>query len=36
LILSLSADHRVLDGVAAAKFLGAIARMVENPLELLV
>jgi pyruvate dehydrogenase E2 component (dihydrolipoyllysine-residue acetyltransferase) len=36
LILTLSADHRVLDGVAAAKFLGAIARMVENPLELLV
>jgi pyruvate dehydrogenase E2 component (dihydrolipoamide acetyltransferase) len=36
LILSLSADHRVLDGVASAKFLGAIARMLENPLELLV
>ncbi len=36
LILTLSADHRVLDGVAAAKFLAAIARMVENPLELLV
>ena len=36
LILSLSADHRVLDGVAAAKFLNAIARMIEDPLELLV
>lgn len=36
LILSLSADHRVLDGVAAAKFLAAIARMIEDPLELLV
>ncbi len=36
LILTLSADHRVLDGVMAANFLGAIARMIENPLELLV
>ena len=36
LILSLSVDHRVLDGVVAAKFLSAIARMVENPLELLL
>ncbi len=36
LILSLSADHRVLDGVAAAKFLAAISRMIEDPLELLV
>ncbi len=36
LILSLSADHRVLDGVAAAKFLSAIARMLESPLELLI
>ena len=36
LILTLSADHRVLDGVIAAAFLGSIARMVENPLELLV
>ena len=36
LILTLSADHRVLDGVAAAKFLGVIARTLENPFELLV
>jgi pyruvate dehydrogenase E2 component (dihydrolipoamide acetyltransferase) len=36
LILTLSADHRVIDGVAAAKFLGVIARTLENPLELLV
>jgi pyruvate dehydrogenase E2 component (dihydrolipoamide acetyltransferase) len=36
LFLSLSADHRVLDGVAAARFLAAIVRMIEDPLELLV
>jgi pyruvate dehydrogenase E2 component (dihydrolipoamide acetyltransferase) len=36
LILSLSADHRVLDGVTAAKFLGVIARLIEDPLEILV
>lgn len=36
LTLSLSADHRVLDGVAAATFLAAIARMIEEPLEVLV
>jgi pyruvate dehydrogenase E2 component (dihydrolipoamide acetyltransferase) len=36
LILCLSADHRVLDGVTAATFLSAIARMVSDPLELLV
>jgi pyruvate dehydrogenase E2 component (dihydrolipoamide acetyltransferase) len=36
LILSLSADHRVLDGVGAATFLAAIARMIEEPLEVLV
>jgi len=36
LILSLSADHRVLDGVVAAKFLSAVVRMLENPFELLV
>jgi pyruvate dehydrogenase E2 component (dihydrolipoamide acetyltransferase) len=36
LTLSLSADHRVLDGVAAAKFLAAIARMIEEPFEVLV
>ena len=36
LILSLSADHRVLDGVPAATFLAAIARMIEEPIEVLV
>jgi pyruvate dehydrogenase E2 component (dihydrolipoyllysine-residue acetyltransferase) len=36
LFVSLSADHRVLDGVAAARFLAAIVRMIQDPLELLV
>lgn len=36
LILSLSADHRVLDGVAAAKFLAAIAGVIEDPIEVLI
>lgn len=33
--LSLSADHRIVDGAAAAKFLGRVVEFVENP-ELLV
>ncbi|MBV9939352.1 MAG: 2-oxo acid dehydrogenase subunit E2 [Acidobacteriaceae bacterium] len=36
LMLTLSADHRVLDGVAAARFLMAIKRTLENPQELLL
>lgn len=36
LILTLAVDHRVLDGVAGAKFLNAIKRALESPLELLV
>jgi pyruvate dehydrogenase E2 component (dihydrolipoamide acetyltransferase) len=36
LILSLSVDHRVLDGVAGARFLSAIARTIEDPFELIV
>jgi pyruvate dehydrogenase E2 component (dihydrolipoamide acetyltransferase) len=36
LMLTLSADHRVLDGVAAARFLGVIQRTLEDPHELLV
>ncbi|RPJ01865.1 MAG: 2-oxo acid dehydrogenase subunit E2, partial [Deltaproteobacteria bacterium] len=28
----LSADHRIIDGAVAAKFLQAIKRMIENPL----
>jgi pyruvate dehydrogenase E2 component (dihydrolipoamide acetyltransferase) len=33
--LVLSCDHRVLDGVRAAKFLDAIVRTLEHPLQLL-
>jgi pyruvate dehydrogenase E2 component (dihydrolipoamide acetyltransferase) len=29
--LTLSCDHRVLDGVSGAAFLGDIARLIENP-----
>jgi pyruvate dehydrogenase E2 component (dihydrolipoamide acetyltransferase) len=32
--LSLSVDHRVLDGVRAAQFLGEIKRLLEAPREL--
>ena len=35
IMLVLSADHRVLDGVRAAKLLGAIAALLERPLGLL-
>jgi len=28
---TLSADHRVIDGVVAAKFLGDLVRVVEHP-----
>lgn len=34
--LSLTADHRVVDGVMASKFLKRVAEMLENPYELLV
>jgi pyruvate dehydrogenase E2 component (dihydrolipoamide acetyltransferase) len=30
-MLSLSVDHRVLDGVAGANFLGRIKELIENP-----
>ncbi len=30
-MLSLSVDHRVLDGVAGASFLGRIRELIENP-----
>ncbi len=33
--LTLSVDHRVLDGVAAAAFLSSVKRRLENPNELL-
>ncbi len=35
LALVLSADHRVWDGVRAARFLDSIVRLLENPLRLL-
>ena len=34
--LSLTADHRVIDGVMASKFLKRIAELLENPYMLLV
>jgi pyruvate dehydrogenase E2 component (dihydrolipoamide acetyltransferase) len=36
LVLTLSCDHRALDGARAAQFLGALADLVEEPLALLV
>jgi len=33
--IGLSVDHRVLDGVKAAQFLGEIKRLLESPEELL-
>ncbi|MGM0366858.1 MAG: 2-oxo acid dehydrogenase subunit E2, partial [Actinomycetota bacterium] len=32
----LSADHRIVDGAAAAKFLGKVVEFVENPELLMV
>src|SRR5206468_2871850 len=36
LVLTLSCDHRALDGARGAQFLGALAELVEEPLALLV
>ena len=33
--LTLSADHRIEDGVVAAKFLGELKRLLEHPTELI-
>jgi pyruvate dehydrogenase E2 component (dihydrolipoamide acetyltransferase) len=33
---TISVDHRVSDGVEAAQFLQALARLIEEPLRLLV
>jgi pyruvate dehydrogenase E2 component (dihydrolipoamide acetyltransferase) len=34
--LSLSYDHRVIDGAAAARFTRRLAEMLENPLVMLL
>lgn len=34
--LTLSADHRLLDGAYAARFMGELKRVLENPVALLV
>jgi len=36
MVLTLSCDHRALDGARGAQFLGALADLVEEPLTLLV
>jgi pyruvate dehydrogenase E2 component (dihydrolipoyllysine-residue acetyltransferase) len=34
--VTLSSDHRVIDGALAAQFLGEVRRLLENPVSLLV
>jgi len=34
--VTLSADHRVLDGAIAAEWLAAFQRRIENPLSILI
>ncbi len=36
MVLTVSCDHRALDGARAARFLGALADLIEEPLALLV
>jgi len=36
LVLTLSCDHRAVDGARGAQFLGALAELVEEPLALIV
>ena len=36
MVLTLSGDHRALDGARGARFLGALADLIEEPLTLLV
>jgi pyruvate dehydrogenase E2 component (dihydrolipoamide acetyltransferase) len=36
MMLTLSCDHRALDGVRGARFLGALSELIEEPLALLV
>jgi pyruvate dehydrogenase E2 component (dihydrolipoamide acetyltransferase) len=35
MVLTLSCDHRALDGARGAQFIGALAELVEEPLALL-
>ena len=35
MVLTLSCDHRALDGARAAQFLGVVADLIEEPLALL-
>jgi len=32
--VTLSSDHRVIDGALAAQFLGEVRRLLENPVSL--
>jgi len=34
--ITLSSDHRVIDGVAAAKFIKTVQNLLENPVSLLI
>ena len=36
MVLTLSCDHRALDGARGAQFLGAVAELLEEPLALLI
>ena len=36
MVLTLSCDHRALDGARGAQFLGALAELIEEPIALLV
>ena len=36
MVLTLSCDHRALDGARGAQFLGALADLIEEPLALLI
>jgi pyruvate dehydrogenase E2 component (dihydrolipoamide acetyltransferase) len=36
MVLSLTFDHRIIDGAPAARFLQQLGRMIENPAPWLV